>query len=271
MEPILNQILTFVTEYGLQILGAVLILLIGRFAANLAKRMVERVLSIRHIDDSVASFAASMVYFLVLTVAVMAALSKFGIQTTSLVAVLGAAGFAVGLALQGSLSNFAAGVLILIFRPFKVGDYIKAGGGEGEVKAIHLFVTEMATLDNIKVIIPNSAIMGGNILNLFGYDKRRVDLKIGIAYGASIAKAHEVAVRIMSEDPRVLSEPAPSVVVHNWGDSSVDLLALPWVEPTDYWPVYFDMHRKLKEAFDEADIEIPFPQRVVHMANKDAA
>ncbi|GAB4566280.1 MAG: mechanosensitive ion channel [Haliangiales bacterium] len=268
-QAIWDTAITFGTGYGLQIIGALLILLIGRFAARLAKRSIEKVLNIRKIDTEIVSFTSSLAYFTVLTVAVLAALSKFGIQTTSFIAVLGAAGFAVGLALQGSLSNFAAGVLVLIFRPFKVGDYIKAGGAEGHVKSVQLFVTELATLDNVKVIVPNSAIMGGNIANLSGYEKRRVDLPIGISYGSSIVKAKEIAEEIMKADPRVLSQPAPSVVVKAWGASSIDMLALPWVDPNDYWPVFFEMHHKLKEAFDEAGIEIPFPQRVVHMVKDD--
>lgn len=271
IDTVLQPLVAFITVYGLQFIGAILILILGRFAANIAKRSVARFMNFRHVDSTVVSFVSSLAYFTILTVAVLAALSKFGVQTTSFIAVLGAAGFAVGLALQGSLSNFSAGVLILLFRPFKVGDYIKAGGTEGEVKGIHLFVTELATLDNVQVIVPNSAIMGGNISNLSGYDKRRVDLALGISYGASIAQATEIAKRVMSEDPRVLAEPAPNVVVRGWGDSSIDIFALPWVDPKDYWGVYFDMHRKLKEAFDEAGIEIPFPQRVVHMANDEAA
>ncbi|WP_428263376.1 mechanosensitive ion channel family protein [Haliangium sp.] len=268
-EAVWEYIISFATSYGIQIIGALLILLIGRIAAGIAKKSIERVMNLRKVDSTIVSFVASLAYFGILTVAVLAALSKFGIQTTSFIAVLGAAGFAVGLALQGSLSNFASGVLILIFRPFKVGDYIKAGGAEGEVRHIHLFVTELATLDNIKVIVPNSGVMGGNISNLSGYDKRRVDMHLGISYGSSIGKAKEVAEKVMSEDPRVLADPAPTIVVKGWGDSSVDIVAVPWVDPKDYWAVFFDMHRKLKEAFDEAGIEIPFPQRVVHMAKDD--
>lgn len=265
INAITEQLVLFATSYGLQLVGAVVILIVGRVAAGMLRSSIYKLLNRRRIERSIVTFVGSMAYFTVLTVAVLAALSKFGIQTTSFVAVIGAASFAVGLALQGSLSNFAAGVLILLFRPFKVGDYIKAGGAEGEVKEVHVFVTELATLDNVKVIVPNSAIMGGNIVNVSGYAKRRIDLPLGISYGSSIATAKEVAERVMAEDPRVLQDPAPQVVVSSWGDSSVNLYAWPWVEPRDYWPVFFDMQRKIKEAFDEAGIEIPFPQRVVHM------
>lgn len=270
-ESVMEAVVTFSTVYGLRIIGALLILVAGRIAAGLARRSIRRMLGFRKIDETIVSFFCSLAYFGILTVAVLAALSKFGIQTTSFIAVLGAAGFAVGLALQGSLGNFAAGVLILIFRPFKVGDFIKAGGAEGTVKEIHLFVTELATPDNVQVFVPNGAIMGGNISNLSGYDRRRVSVTLGVGYGASLAQVQEITERIMAEHPKVLEEPAPLMVVKGWGESSVDILLLAWVKPADYWPVCGDLHRQLKEAFDEAGIEIPFPQRVVHMAGRDQA
>lgn len=265
-KALLDQLIAFGTSYGIQLIGALLILIIGRIAASTLRKALVKFLNIRHIDRSVVTFVGSLAYFTVLTLAVLAALSKFGIQTTSFIAVLGAASFAVGLALQGSLANFAAGVLILIFRPFKAGDYIKAAGTEGEVREVQLFVTELATPDNVKTIVPNSAIMSGNIINVSGYDTRRIDLALGIAYGASIGQAMDIAMRVMAEDPRVLKDPAPQVVVCGWGESSVDLAARPWVHSNDYWAARFDLLHKIKEAYDEAGIEIPFPQRVVHMA-----
>jgi small conductance mechanosensitive channel len=224
---------------------------------------MRRVMKVRRVDPTIISFASSVAYFGILTMAGLAALSKFGIQTTSFIAVLGAAGFAVGLALQGSLSNFASGVLILVFRPFKIGDYIKAGGTEGEVKDIHLFVTELATLDNVQVIVPNSAIMGSNISNLSGYDKRRVDLLLSVGHGVSLARVKELAERILADDPRVLEEPAPQVVVRGLTGASVDLYAWSWAKPADYWGVYFDMYRRLEEAFSQAGIAGPDPAGVV--------
>jgi small conductance mechanosensitive channel len=191
-------------------------------------------------------------------------------QTTSFVVVLGAAGFAVGLALQGSLSNFAAGVLLLLFRPFKVGDYVKAGGTEGEVKDIHLFVTELATLDNVQVIVSNSAIMGGLISNLSGYDKRRVDLLLSVGHGVSLARVKVLAERILADDPRVLKDPSPQVVVRDLTPLSIDLYAWSWVHPKDYWGVYFDMYRRLEEAFGQAGITGTVPTHVVRVLKDEA-
>ncbi|MFQ6041229.1 MAG: mechanosensitive ion channel family protein [Candidatus Poribacteria bacterium] len=204
---------------------------------------------------------------LILLLIILAALATFGIQTTSFVAVLGAAGFAIGFALQGSLSNFAAGVLILVFRPYKVGDYIEAAGVAGAVKEIRLFNTVLATLDNIKIIVPNSKIYGDVIKNIWAYDTRRVDLVFGISYDSPIQKAIEIIMNLIKEDDRILSDPEPMVAVSELADSSVNFVVRPWVKSEDYWPVFFDLTRKVKESFDENGIEIPFPQAVVHMAD----
>jgi small conductance mechanosensitive channel len=263
VNSVVKQLVEFTTTYGLKVIGAILILVFGRIAAGLVKRSIRRVMKVRRVDPTIISFASSMAYFTILTVAVLAALSNFGIQTTSFIAVLGAAGFAVGLALQGSLSNFASGVLILLFRPFKIGDYIKAGGTEGEVKDIHLFVTELATPDNVQVIVPNSAIMGGNISNVTGYDKRRVDLLLSVGHGVSLARVKELVERILADDPRVLEEPAPHLGVRGLTGASVDLTASAWVKPGDYGTVQSDMYRRLHEAFSQAGIAGPDPAGVV--------
>ena len=259
VDSVIQQLMAFTTSYGLRIIGAILILIFGRIAAGLVKRSMRRVMKTRRVDPTIISFASSMAYFTILTMAILAALSNFGVQTTSFIAVLGAAGFAVGLALQGSLSNFASGVLILLFRPFKVGDTIKAGGTEGTVKDIHLFVTELATPDNVQVIVPNSAIMGGNISNFNGYDTRRVDLLLSVSHGASLARVKELVERILADDPRVLREPAPALGVRGLTGASVDLTASAWVKPGDYGPVQSDMYRRLQEAFREAGIAGPDP------------
>lgn len=269
VESVVQQITAFATNYGLQIIGAILILILGRLAASFARRSVRKFLNFRAVDKAVVSFVSSMVYFIILTVAVLAALSKFGIQTTSFIAVLGAAGFAVGLALQGSLSNFAAGVLILIFQPFKIGDAIRAAGVEGTVKDIHLFVTELATVDNIQVIVPNSAIMSGIIMNLTGYDKRRMDIVMAIAADASIAQAREVALRVVAEDPRVLKDPAPDVVVKALGAGQVELLILSWARPSDLG-AQAHLTEKLKEAFTKAGIASPQSAHIVRVLRDEA-
>jgi len=199
---------------------------------------------------------------------VLAALAKFGIQTASFVAILGAAGFAIGFALQGSLANFAAGVLILVLRPFRVGDFIIGAGEAGTVKKIQLFTTELATPDNIKVMVPNGKLFGDVIKNVTAYDTRRVDLVIGIGYSSDIQKAYDVMMDIISKDSRILSDPPAQIAVSELADSSVNSVVRPWVKKEDYWPVRFELTRKIKEAFDENTIEIPFPQRAVHMISE---
>jgi small conductance mechanosensitive channel len=263
VNNVVQQIVAFATNYGLQILGAILILIVGRLGASFARRAIRRVMTVRRVDASIISFVSSLAYFGILTVAVLAALSKFGIQTTSFIAVLGAAGFAVGLALQGSLSNFAAGVLILLFRPFRIGDAIKAAGVEGTVKDIHLFVTELATADNLQVIVPNSAIMSGIIVNVSGYDTRRVDLLLSVSHGASLARVKELTERLLADDPRVLKDPAPALAVRGLTAASVDLTASAWVRTADYGAVLPEMYRRIHEAFGQAGVQGPDPAGVM--------
>ncbi len=267
MEPtVVERVVDIVTSYGIRVIGAVLILIIGRVAASIARKMVRKVLNRTDVDPTVVSFAGNMVYVLVLVFAVVAALAKFGVETASFVAVLGAASFAVGFALQGSLSNFAAGVLILLFRPYRLGEYIDAAGVAGTVVEIRLFNTVLATPDNVKIIVPNAKVYGDIIKNYSANDTRRVDLTVGIAYGSSIEKAFQVLKKIVDEDPRVLKDPVTQIAVAELADSSVNLIVRPWVKKGDYWPVRLDLTRKMKEELDASGIEIPFPQRVVHMA-----
>jgi small conductance mechanosensitive channel len=268
MEKITDQLIVFATTYGLKIVGAILILIFGRFFAGVARKMVRRIAIKSNLDDSIVSFLSSLTFFLVIAFAVIAALAKFGMQTASFVAVLGAAGFAVGFALQGSLSNFAAGVMILIFRPFKIGDLIEAAGILGIVQDIHLFNTILATLDNVKIILPNGKIYGDVIKNISGYDTRRLDLEFGIGYSSSIQKAYDVISNIIKEDARILPEPKTQIAVSELADSSVNFVVRPWVKQEDYWDVKFGLNRQVKEAFDSQGIEIPFPQRVVHMSTE---
>lgn len=271
MDTVASQLSVFFTTYGLKIIGAILILIAGRIVAGIGRSTVRRLLEKSKTDPAVVSFASSLTYVLVLTLAVLAALAKFGIQTASFVAILGAAGFAVGFALQGSLANFAAGVLILVLRPFRVGDFIMAAGEAGTVKAIKLFTTELATPDNVKILIPNGKLFGDTIKNVSGYDTRRIDLVIGIGYGSDIQRAHDVTADLIARDDRILKEPAPQIAVLELGDSSVNLVVRPWVAKENYWAVRFDLTRNIKESFDQNDIEIPFPQRVVHtVAEKPA-
>ena len=265
MANVSDQLLIFITTYGIQIIGAILILVLGRIAAGIGRKIVKRLLEKAKTEPSIVSFVGSLTYILILVFAVLATLAKFGIQTASFVAIIGAAGLAIGFALQGSLSNFAAGILILVLRPFRVDDYILGAGESGTVKKIQLFTTELATPDNIKVMVPNSKLFGDVIKNVTAYDTRRVDLVIGIGYSSDIQKAYDVMMDIITKDERILPEPAPQIAVSELADSSVNFVVRPWVKKEDYWPVKFDLTRKIKEAFDKNNIEIPFPQQTVHV------
>ena len=269
-ESVVDQLVAFSTTYGLKVIGAILLLILGRIAAGLARKIVKRMLDRTKTDPTIVSFAGSFTYVLILTFVVLAALAQFGIQTASLVAILAAAGFAVGFALQGSLANFAAGVLVLVLRPYKVGDYIEAAGVAGTVKEIRLFTTVLATPDNIKIMVPNGKIYGDIIKNISAHDTRRVNLTVGIGYGSSIQKALEVLMMLIKGDTRILPDPAPQVAVSELADSSVNLMVHAWVRKEDYWPVRLELTRKIKEAFDANGIEIPFPQQVVHLISTES-
>jgi len=253
-------------QFGIQAIGAIVVLIIGYVAAKLVRSLLRRWLAKTDLAVAIQRFLTQLAYIGILVFAVVATLARFGIETTSFVAILGAAGFAVGFALQGSLANFAAGVLLLILRPFKIGDFVEAGGVAGVVKDIQLFTSVLATPDNVKVMVPNAQIYNGVIRNYNGYDTRRIDLAVGIGYGDSIEQALETATRLMESDSRILSEPAPEAMVGELADSSVNLKLRMWVNAADYWSVWFDLTRKVKETFDDRGIEIPYPQQVVHMA-----
>jgi len=268
MDTTGGQIVSFISIYGIKVIGAIIILILGRIAAGIGRSAVGKMLDKTKTDPAIVAFVRSLVYILILVFAILAALAKFGIQTASFVAILGAAGFAVGFALQGSLANFAAGVLILALRPFKLGDYIMGAGEAGTVKEISLFTTVLTTPDNIKIMVPNGKLFGDTIKNVSAYDTRRVDLVVGIGYGSDIQKAYDVLDGLLKADDRILPEPAPQIAVSELADSSVNFVVRPWVKSSDYWSVKFDMTRKIKEAFDAEGIEIPFPQQTVHMISE---
>lgn len=255
-----------VKDYVRPILLAILVFFVGNAIINRIVKLIRRLIRDRGLDESLRGFLGDMVNFALKAALIIAVLGIVGIETTSLVAVLGAAGLAVGLALQGSLSNFAGGVMILIFKPFKVGDLIEGQGHLGHVQKISIFVTTLKTPDSKTVIVPNGPLSNGNITNYTTIGKLRVDLVVGIGYGEDIKKAREVIMAAMEADPKVLEDPAPSVSVLELGDSSVNLAVRPYATPADYWDVYFGITEKAKLALDEAGIEIPFPQRVVHQA-----
>ena len=265
MKIPVEELVALVSAWGLRVIGALALLVVGRIVAGSLRSGARRTMERRELDAALIPFLSGIVYYLVVAVVLIAVLGLFGIETTSLVAVLGAAGLAVGLALQGTLSNFAAGVMLLVFRPFRPGDYVETAGTAGSVKEIGIFTTTLATPDNVKVIVPNSAAFAGNISNYSAYGTRRNDLVIGISYDDSIGTAIETIERIVSSDERVLKDPAPLVAVGGLGDSSVDLIVRPWSRTSDYWDVYWDVTEQVKRTFDAEGVSIPFPQRDVHL------
>jgi small conductance mechanosensitive channel len=250
---------------GMQVLGAILILLVGRFIAGMVRNGVKKVMVSRGVDASLTGFLGSLIYFAIMAFTMIAVVGQFGVQTASFVAILGAASFAVGMAMQGTLGNFSSGVMLLLFRPFKAGDFVEAAGVLGKVVEISVFSTIIATPDNKKIIVPNGAIFGGTITNFNGYDTRRVDMVMGIGYGADMDKAIQILADLAKNDERVLAEPETTIAVNALADSSVNIIFRPWVKSGDYWGVHNDMQKKTKEAFDAAGIDIPFPQTVVHL------
>jgi len=271
VNRVVETVVPLVSTYGLRILGAILILIAGRIAAGLLGRAVGKGMEKAKADPSLRGFIVALVKIGVIAFAVVAALSKFGVETTSFVAVLGAAGLAVGLALQGSLSNFAAGVMLLIFKPFRVGDLVKTAGHLGVVQDIGIFVTVMNTLDNQKIIVPNSMITGDVINNVNGNGIRRVDLTAGISYRDDMEKAKRICREVCEQHPHVLSDPAPQVEVSEMADSSVDLVVRPWCKGEHYWDVYFGVTTAIKAQFDAQGVTIPFPQRDVHLFQEASA
>ena len=271
MEEIVLKVKELLALYGLNVVAAIIILILGRWAAKLIRHIMSNVLTRRKVEETLVSFLCNLTYAFLLAVVVIAAVQKLGFQTTSLVAVIGAAGLAIGFALQGSLANFAAGVMIIIFRPFNVGDYVDAGGVQGIVEDIDIFVTRIKTVDNKQAIVPNSKITGDNVVNYSAKDTRRIDLVVGVSYGDDIDKVKSVIKTVLAEDSRILADPEPTIALLQLGDSSVNFAVRPWVKTADYWAVYFDTLENLKKRFDEEGICIPFPQRDVHLFQAKAS
>jgi small conductance mechanosensitive channel len=265
MEGMVGKLQGWIAVFGLKILTAILIVVVGRWVARFIRDTSEKMMVRSKVDATLVSFVGNLIYISLLTFVILAALAQMGIQTTSFIAVIGAAGLAVGLALQGSLANFAAGVLMLIFRPFQVGDFVEGGGVTGIVEEIQIFTTQLRTLDNKTIIIPNAKITGDNITNYTRKETRRVDLVIGVSYREDIEKVKAVVADVLNGDERILKDPAPTIGVLELADSSVNFAVRPWVKTGDYWDVYFDTTEKIKKRFDAEGISIPFPQRDVHL------
>jgi small conductance mechanosensitive channel len=268
MEQVIAKVQEWVALYGLKVIAAIVILVVGRLAAMGLRKLIRRIMEKAKVDATLVGFVTSVSYVAMMAFVIIAALGQLGVQTASFVAVLGAATLAIGLALQGSLANFASGVLMILFKPFKAGDFIEAGGTMGGVEHIGIFTTELKTPDNKKIIIPNGKVMGDNIVNYSANDKRRIDLVAGVSYDADLDKVRKVLEEILGAESRLLDDPAPVIGVSELADSSVNFVVRPWVKTGDYWPVYFALQEQIKKRFDAEGIGIPFPQRDVHIFNE---
>ncbi len=256
---------------GPSVLSAIIILVVGRMLAKWIASLSRKALAKAGVDVTLITFLKTLIYYILLTAVIIAAADQIGIKTTSFLAILGAAGLAIGLALKDSLGNFASGVMIILFHPFKVGDAITAAGQTGKVQRIDIFSTVLLTPDNQKVIVPNSAITSGTITNINAEATRRIDLVVGIGYDDDIRKAKRILEELVQADDRILTEPAPTIAVLELADSSVNLIVRPWVKTSDNWSTRLDLIEKIKLTFDEHGISFPFPQQDVHLHQKTAA
>jgi len=265
-QEYMEMLMSFMDQYGMNLIGALAILIIGWIVAGWASRFVKRMLGkSEKIDATLASFFGSLVRYIILIFTVMAVLDRFGVETASLLTVLAGASLAIGLALQGTLSNVAAGVMLLIFRPFKIGDFVDVAGHAGSVKNLGLFVTEMATGDNVQIIIPNSQVWGASIKNFSFHDTRRVDLVIGIGYDDNIDDAMAAIGEVIDAESRVLKTPEAQMFVGELADSSVNIIVRAWANNGDYWPTKFALTKNIKHKLDEKNISIPYPQTDLHV------
>ena len=252
-------------DFAINLVTAILIFFIGRMVVRLLTRALRKVLQRQEVDKTLETFVCNLASMVLLVFVIIAAISALGIQTASFIAVLGAAGLAVGLALQGSLSNFAAGVLIVLFRPYKVGDWVEAAGISGSVVEVQILTTVLKTGDNKRVIVPNSQIMDAIITNYSANDTRRIDMVVGVSYSDDLDKVRTTIEELVAADDRILDEPAAQIAVSDLADSSVNFVVRPWVATSDYWGVKFDLTEAIKKRFDQEGISIPFPQQDVHV------
>ncbi len=266
-----DQAVDVIATWGLKVLGALAVLVIGRILAGWLRRFTRRALERTGMDETIVPFLAGLVYSLTLVFVLLAVLGLFGIPTTSIIAVLGAASLAVGLALQGTLGNFASGVMLLVFRPFRIGDFIEVAGQKGTVAVIGLFSTTLNTPDNVQISIPNGKVYGEAIMNYSANETRRVDLVIGVSYDDDLQVARDTMLGVLNGDERVLDDPAAVVAVSELGDSSVNFVVRPWCLADDYWALRFDLTRNLKESLEAAGCSIPYPQRDVHLSGHAGA
>ena len=265
VQKIIEKANEAIASYGPKIVAAILILIIGWIAAKFVTGIIRKLMTRAKVEPTIVGFLSNIAYMALMAFVVIAAIGKAGVPTTSAVAILGAAGLAIGFALQGSLGNFASGVMLIVFRPFKAGDFVEAAGTMGVIQEVQVFATILNTPDNKRVIVPNGSITGGNIVNYSANDNRRVDMVFGIGYDDDIPKAKKTLEEILEKHEKILKDPAPVVAVSELADSSVNFVVRPWVKTPDYWAVYWDVHQAVKMEFDAKEIGIPFPQRDVHL------
>jgi len=265
MDINVDALWSWVSAYSLNIIGALLIFIVGKWLARRISNLLAKLLEKNNFDLALVSFLTHLTYYALVVLAVVAAAGRLGINTTSFLTVIGAAGLAVGLALKDSLSNFAAGVMIVLFRPFTIGDVVSTAGITAKVEKITIFNTHFCSPDNQLIIVPNNKIIADIITNINAKDTRRIDLTVGISYSDDMAETKEILARLAKEDSRILADPAPFIAVAELADSSVNLVFRPWVKTADYWDVRFDLTEKIKNRLDEAGISIPFPQQDVHL------
>ncbi len=259
---------TYAIPWGINIVLAIVIFVVGRMAGKVITRLVRKLLERASMDDILVDFVCSILNTAILLFVIIASLDQLGVDTTSLIALLGAAGLAVGLALQGSLQNFASGVMLIVFRPFKAGDFVEAGGVSGTVEKISIFSTQMKTGDNREIIVPNGKIYGDTITNFSARETRRIDMVFGIGYEDDLRKARDILRNLIDNDERILKAPETLIAVSELADSSVNFIVRPWVNRSDYSSVKFDMNENVKLAFDENNISIPYPQMDVHVSKE---
>ncbi len=269
IEKIMETLTHLITAYSLKIVAAILVFVIGKWLAGKISRLITTLLEKNNVDITLTKFLENIIYYTLLIVVVIAAAGQLGINTTSFLTIVGAAGLAIGLALKDSLSNFASGVMLILFHPYRVGDFVTVGGVTGNVVSIDMFNTTLNTVDNKREIVPNSSITSNVITNVTANDTRRVDLVMGIGYDDDIKKAKEILTHVVGENKRVLKSPAPKIAVSELADSSVNFVVRPWVKTDDYWDAYFELTEAVKLAFDAEGISIPYPQQDVHLFKED--
>jgi small conductance mechanosensitive channel len=265
LAEILSRITTLITDWGLKVLGALVVLIVGRMIAKSIRKGVTKALERGKMDPTLIPFMSSLTYYMIMAFVLIAVLGMVGIQTASMIALLGAAGLAVGLALQGTMANFASGVMLLIFRPFQKGDFIEAAGVAGAVDTVGIFTTTLNTPDNVRIVLPNGTVWGQTIKNYATNATRRVDMVMGISYDDDIGAAIDTINKVLGNEPRLLQDPAPTVAVAELADSSVNIVVRPWCKKEDYWGVKFDLTRAFKEQLEAGGCSIPYPQTDVHL------